>query len=98
MCYDGFVEIVCCQCNIMFAIPETLHDRLHRCHNPFYCPVGHAQHFAQVTEEERLKARVKVLERELGETEQRAKSAERSARSLKGVLTRTRNKREGGNG
>lgn len=56
------VVIHCANYGMPFAITQDKSDRLRKCHNTFYCPVGHPQSFTQKTEEERLRERVRELE------------------------------------
>lgn len=40
----------CCVCGVDFAMPTSLRDKLLETGKYFYCPNGHAQHFAESTE------------------------------------------------
>lgn len=88
----------CCRCGITFAMPA---DFKRGClDNPgraFYCPAGHAQHYAGKTEAQQQKERADKLARQLDAAraqvvaaEDQAAAAERSARALRAVNTRTR--------
>jgi hypothetical protein len=54
--------ISCAHCGMTFAITEDKMLRLKQSHETFYCPAGHPQSYPQMTEEERLRRRVKELE------------------------------------
>lgn len=56
------VVILCANCGMPFAITKDKEERLRQCHNTFYCPVGHPQHFSAKTETERLRERVRDFE------------------------------------
>ncbi len=49
------VEIECCNCHVVFAITEEWQAALRKCHNWFYCPAGHVQHYTGESDEEKLK-------------------------------------------
>ena len=49
------VLIECAECGMPFAIPKDRQDRFKKCHNNFYCPMGHKNYYSGQTEEERLK-------------------------------------------
>lgn len=57
--------LTCCNCGIVFGIPENHETNLRQSHKVFYCPAGHAQHFGGKTEAERLKDEKAELERRL---------------------------------
>ena len=47
--------IECCDCGIIFAMPEEFYKvRLSR-KDSFYCPAGHSQHFTGKTHEQQLR-------------------------------------------
>ena len=82
-----FVTEDCCECGILFAIPEELWDRCHRDHTkPFYCPNGHRMVFTGKTDREKLKdaeARETALRDQLD-------SAVREAEGIRSALLRDR--------
>lgn len=90
----------CCQCGVLFAIPEDLRNRRLEDHKSFYCPNGHCMSFTGETNEQKAKKARAELEQvrkqlELARQGQRwtqdqldAAVKERSA--LKGQLTKTR--------
>jgi len=46
-------------CHCIFALPDSVNDRLRETKETFYCPYGHAQSYGGDTEVERLK---KIIE------------------------------------
>lgn len=48
-----FTLIHCCQCHMPFTITTDFYNKLLACHNHFYCPQGHAQHFGGESDAER---------------------------------------------
>jgi DNA-binding XRE family transcriptional regulator len=46
---------VCCNCGMVFAMPEDYQRRRRDDRKNFYCPSGHPQHYAGETEAARLK-------------------------------------------
>jgi len=95
MAFDGLREEVCCNvaCGVRYAVPEHVYQQARRVgkERAFHCPNGHSQ-FYVATEEERLKARVASLEREVADLGSRN---ERHALSLvywKGMATRWKRK------
>lgn len=49
----SLIRETCLVCGIEFAIPEIYRNRLVKCHNTFYCPNGHGQHYIGRTAEEK---------------------------------------------
>ena len=49
----------CCNCAVLFALPEEMDKQLQLTHATFYCPNGHGQSYNQETEAERLRRDVK---------------------------------------
>jgi len=54
--------ISCCNCKVVFAMPETWLTHYRKTHDYFHCPAGHRQHFTGETEEERLRKQVARLQ------------------------------------
>ena len=61
------VSIECCNCGVVFAMPEKLQERLINNHNTFYCPNGHGMNYNGKSKETKLK---EELEREKMEREE----------------------------
>jgi hypothetical protein len=96
--YDVILDAeVCCQCDMVFAIPHTLRLRLRKSHAIFYCPAGHAQHYTGESSEdqlrqevERLRKRAENLRAEYDQEWKAHKATERRLSAAKGVLTKTK--------
>lgn len=99
MMYTGKLAIEeCCNCHMMFAMPE---DFQRRCRDAgpaktFYCPLGHPQHYrtSEITRLQGELDRVK-RQRDWAETNARAArdqaaAADRSRAAIKGQLTKTK--------
>lgn len=81
----------CYNCGVVFAMPQSLGQRLQRDGGYFYCPNGHSQHY---TEPEVVRLR-KQIEKEQSRTEferRQREEAERQMVSLRGQLTKTKNR------
>jgi len=48
------VNVDCAECHITFAITAIFYRRLLKCHNTFYCPMGHGNCYSGKTEQEKL--------------------------------------------
>jgi hypothetical protein len=63
----------CCACGVAFAMPKTLRDKLADDPNRyFYCPNGHAQHYAYSKEKklrEEIEIKLRQKENELWEAQ-----------------------------
>lgn len=93
----------CCVCFVTFAMTKEFHHERQKDRKTFYCPLGHAQHYTNETEEQQrirhLEMDKKRLEREnavLAEdfiTESLArKEVQKKLSTTKGQLTRTKNR------
>ena len=87
----------CCSCGVIFALTADLDKRRREDHGYFYCPNGHSQHYAGKTEAQKLREQLEAVERQRDRAQARgdswrdqAHAAERSARAVKGHLTRLR--------
>jgi hypothetical protein len=54
--------VICCECGMPFEITADFHGRLLKCHNFFYCPQGHMQHFTGESIEESLRRKLSKAE------------------------------------
>lgn len=96
--YDVILDSeVCCECEMLFAIPHTYRLRLRKSHALFYCPAGHAQHYIDANDEDVLREKLRKAEARADEwraeydQEWKARKAtERRLSAAKGVLTRTK--------
>lgn len=74
----SFVENVrletetCCNCGMVFAMPDDYQRRRRNDHGNFYCPAGHAQHYTGATAEQKLKRELERKEVELADARSRA--------------------------
>jgi hypothetical protein len=71
----------CYVCHIPFSITDDLRNALLKCHNTFYCPNGHGQHFTGKSNEEILREKLSSAQSELcayQEAEERRKAKERN--------------------
>lgn len=93
MTYTGTLAVEeCCNCGMMFAIPEDFRARKLRNRSDFYCPAGHPQHFMAET----FEATLERERRRAASAEGRASRAEYSRRAVKGHLTRLKNRTANG--
>lgn len=86
------VRISCCECGLVFAFDENYVNRFKKSHKFFYCPNGHAQHFPQKTEEDKLRGQVKALRDMLDTTRKNRDRYKRSASAQKAAKTRLQNR------
>lgn len=80
----------CCVCGIPFAMPKALYQRRRKDHRDFWCPSGHNQHYAVKSEVERLRSELEIIRDQRDTARENARHFERSARTYRGHLTRTR--------
>lgn len=88
--------VTCCNCGMTFAMPERYKRKLVEEGGSFYCPAGHAQHFAD-PEVPRLKKEIEAAKRKAGQFESWYKAEQSDhqhtrdrLRATKGVLTKTK--------
>lgn len=65
--------ILCAECGMPFALTKDFSDRLHNCHNTFYCPKGHPQSFPQESEADRLRKQLRTEQQKVAEYEEKAR-------------------------
>lgn len=87
---------VCCNCGVLFALPESWQEVFKKDHRTFYCPAGHPQLYTGLSEEEKLRRALANKEQELNQAnEQRANAVaeadhfRRSRDGMKGALRKT---------
>jgi hypothetical protein len=93
----------CCNCHMVFAMPNELVQQRQRDHQTFYCPNGHAQHYTGKSDVEQLREQLAATERDMnyyaersrGE-QRRAEAAERKAAAHKGVATKLKKRAAAG--
>ena len=66
-----YTVIACCNCKMLFAVPEEIDNRWIENGKTFYCPQGHAQSYSE--------SKVQKLEKQLKNARQRTEWAERDA-------------------
>lgn len=101
------VTEICCNCGIMFAMPDSLQDRLIQLRGKklFYCPNGHSQYYVGESDADKAKRLEAELQRAKADTtffrdcveaERTAKEVERSKRlsaekNIRSIKTRIQN-------
>ena len=99
-------EISCFKCNGLFAVPESVRNRLVETHNNFYCPFcGQIQHFVKETKSEKFSKEIKRLKESqawcnmtIEEKNHKIETLKRSRASIKGVVTKMKKASDGGKG
>lgn len=95
----------CCVCGVPIILENQFYRGKKEKHDNFYCPNGHAQHFPQKTEIEKLREELAQKDKYLQNAQKRTEWAEQAARqareqkdkaersraAYKGQLTRVKN-------
>lgn len=91
--------VECANCCITFAMAARFVSDRREDHKTFYCPQGHTNYFAGLSETERLKSVLAQKDRDLTwqrnraeRSEKRAEAAQRRLTAIRGVVTRTKNR------
>lgn len=90
--------IRCCECSVLFAIPQQLKEHLEDSGDWFYCPNGHRQHYTKTTIQrlkEELEQKKRFLEygdKRLQILQDRNTHLSNTLRVTKGHATRVKNK------
>jgi len=94
-----FETVTCSACATVFAMPEHFILDLRRQHSTFYCPKGHSQYFPGESDIEREKRLRAETSRDRSEawaafqaSQDQLRASQRQKASLKGQLTKARNK------
>ena len=90
----------CPDCGVTYALPEQIIERLHRYpsgsypnnYARTYCPNGHQWHYTGDSSEAKLRARVAAAEAELTLAREQRDRERRAASTLKGQITRIKNR------
>lgn len=89
--------VTCCVCGIVFAFPSLIMRRRLSDHASFWCPNGHSQSFTGESDAERLRRELNkyeqytsALKAEVTFERDQRQAAERSLRSTKAQLTKTK--------
>ena len=90
----SFITEICCHenCGITWAMTESFNDRRRNDHKYFYCPNGHRQHYVEKSDLEIAQAELNYTVQRLNEVKSCAETKKRRIASLKGVITKMRNK------
>jgi len=72
-------SFTCCNCGMLFAMPELIEERRRADHAMFYCPAGHPQHFPGKTDLEKAREELAKEKQRRDQAEAQA-NAEREAR------------------
>ena len=93
----------CARCQMAFGMPMTFESARRDDHQTWYCPSGHSQSYTGKSDEERAKARVVELERQLASRRddvrvqrERTEAVTRTLTATKGQLTRAKRRAEKG--
>lgn len=88
---------VCGQCGQEYGLLDDTMAMLRRSGQTFYCPWGHARHFAAVpSSEDKLRQEHDRLKQENARLADEARAAERRASAAKGQVTRLKNRAAAG--
>jgi hypothetical protein len=82
------VTVECCNCGIVFAMPQSFSDQLKVSHANFYCPNGHPQHYAGKSEAEIARAAWEQEKREAARLRERAIVAERAQQKAEKAIAK----------
>ncbi|KKM94269.1 hypothetical protein LCGC14_1200150 [marine sediment metagenome] len=85
-------EVSCYKCGISFWITLQYNAELKNCHNDFYCPNGHGQHYSAKTDTEKAKEERDRYKRWYNDEKETSERLGRSNSALRGVITRNKNK------
>jgi hypothetical protein len=102
MTFTGRLVITECWCGMTYAIPQTLHDFVHRQFNDgrpqtnIFCPLGHHWCFAGDGEAAQLRKKVERLERTVANRDEDLRAERASKNALKGQLTKVKKRAERG--
>jgi hypothetical protein len=93
---DTLHVLDCCVCHITFAMIDSFRAARLRDHQTFYCPAGHTQKFTGPSDEERARARVVELERQLASRQDDLRAEQAKHAATKATLTKTKTRAERG--
>lgn len=83
------LDVQQCTCGVYFGVPPRIIKQRREQGGNFYCPNGHALHFGD-SELDRLRKEAARAEAARVAADDQRLAAERSARGLRGVITRER--------
>ena len=90
------VQEQCCNCGVIFAMPQQLADSRRKDHGSFYCPNGHGQHYTAKSEAEQYKAQLEQEKREAANLRERAIVAERAKTRAENALSKVKKRAAAG--
>lgn len=95
---NTLVVEICGVCQCMFAMPKSMQEDSRNTGDWFWCPKGHRIHYMETTvqklekEIQQERQQKDQIQAELWEQQEIRKSAERSLKATKGVITRVKNR------
>jgi hypothetical protein len=98
--YTQLVTQTCCDCGVMFAMPEALRERALQHRGPaghqFYCPNGHAQHYLGKTDLEKANVQLQWERERAARLSAELEQTTASLRAQRGVTTKLKKRIAGG--
>jgi len=88
----SFEAIVCANCGMHFCLDSATYNRLRKDHLSFYCPMGHSQHFAAESAEEKLRRERDRLVQNAARLEDEIAIEKRRTAAAKAEITKIRNR------
>ena len=73
--------VTCCNCSVVFAMPDYMIKRLQERGGSFYCPNGHSQYYTK-SEVQRLREKLDEQTRAATQMAERAKAAEQKMKRM----------------
>ena len=96
------INITCCNCGIIFGVPDQWLSSRRDDKRTFYCPNGHGQSFTE-SEADRLRRERDRLQQQIAQKDDEIKwqrehrqAAERRVTAAKGQITRLKKRAKGG--
>lgn len=86
----------CCNCGVLFAMPDDMKQRRKDDHQTFWCPNGHGQHYTAKSDAEKLQDKLDQEKQRTAALLAEKDQVEASLRATKGQLTKA--KRRAANG
>jgi DNA repair exonuclease SbcCD ATPase subunit len=90
MAEQTMITQTCCNCHVLFAIPEEMNTARKKDKKSFYCPNGHSQSYIGQPYEKKLEARVEELKKSVDDHEKsraywEEQAEDRSRRGREGI-------------
>ena len=80
----------CCTCHIMFAVSKEFKAKRRQDHEIFYCPLGHQQFYAELSDKEQLEQKLASQTECCIQAQEKAIALERKVWGMKGAYTKLR--------